>query len=263
MDSNFMPRALIGYTGFVGGNIIRQTNFDRVYNSINIDTMADIGMFDIVVCAAPHSMKWRANKYPEDDLISLKKLFHVLGKIQTRKLILISTIDVYPEARMVDEDTPINLEILSPYSKHRRLLELFVENRFDTLVVRLPGLFGMGLRKNYIYDLLHNQPSFVHQDGIMQFYNLDNIWRDINVALKYGIKYLNIASEPISVKEIAIKAFNIDYKNIISPPPFAYDMHSKHALFWNRAGSYLYGKNVILSELKSFIGKMREIKNSA
>jgi nucleoside-diphosphate-sugar epimerase len=258
-----MQRALIGYTGFVGSNISRQTNFDCMYNSKNIETMANSDTFEIVVCAAPHSMKWRANKYPEEDLISLNKLINVLGTIQTRKLILISTIDVYPEARMVIEDTPIILENLTPYSKHRRLMELFVENRFDALVVRLPGLFGTGLCKNYIYDLLHNQRTFVHQDGIMQYYNLDNIWRDINIALKNNIKIINISSEPTTVKEVAKEAFSVEFDNNLLTPPPVYDMHTKHALFWNRKSVYLYDKKVILSDIRNFVVEMRKIKDSA
>lgn len=45
-----MTSALIGYTGFVGGNLAKQMSFDRVYNSQNI---ADIEgkQFNLVVCA--------------------------------------------------------------------------------------------------------------------------------------------------------------------------------------------------------------------
>jgi len=219
--------------------------------------MQEVAQFEIVVCAAPASVKWRANKYPEEDFASIKLLMDVLETVEAQKFILISTIDVYPVARMVDEDSPIDLEGLAPYSKHRRQLELFVENRFDALVVRLPGLFGSGLRKNIIYDLLHNDQKFVHQDGVLQYYNLDNIWRDLNIALKNDLKVLNIATKPIAVKEIAKAAFGIDLNNDLPPPPPLYDMRTKHALLWNREGVYLYDKGAILDELQNFVARWR------
>jgi len=256
-DIRPLPQALIGHTGFVGGNILRQSRFDCLYNTKNIEKMGEVGRFEIVVCAAPASVKWAANKYPEEDFASIKLLMDVLETIETQKFILISTIDVYPAPRMVDEDFPIDGEGLTPYSKHRRQLELFAENRFGALVVRLPGLFGSGMRKNIIYDLLHNDQKFVHQDGVLQYYNLDNIWRDLSIALKNNLKILNIAPEPTSVKEIAKAAFGIDFDNdLLSPPPL-YDMHTKHALFWNREGVYLYDKGTILDELRNFVARWR------
>lgn len=261
-NSTPLPRALIGYTGFVGGNILRQSRFDCLYNSNNIEMMREVVRFEIVVCAAPAGVKWRANKYPEEDFASVKLLMDVLEKVETQKFILVSTIDVYPEARMVDEDFPIDSEKLAPYSRHRRQLELFVEKRFDALVVRLPGLFGSGLRKNIIYDLLHNDWKLVHQDGVLQYYDLDNIWRDLNVALKNNLKVLNIAPEPAAVKEIAKTVFGIDLRNDLPSPPPLYDMHTKYALFWNRESVYLYDKGTVLDELRNFVARWRMIQGN-
>ena len=65
--------ALIGYSGFVGGNILNQKKFDYLYNSKNI---ADVQMkkFDLVVCAAAPGTKWFADKYPKKDFNSIKIL---------------------------------------------------------------------------------------------------------------------------------------------------------------------------------------------
>ena len=49
--------ALIGNTGFVGGNLLRQQPFDALFNSKNIDDIAGRS-FDLVVCAGVRAEKW-------------------------------------------------------------------------------------------------------------------------------------------------------------------------------------------------------------
>lgn len=155
-----MNSAIIGYTGFVGSNLVRQVDFNSLYNSKNIESI--IGKkFDLLVCSGAPAVKWLANKEPEKDLENIKRLTKCLGKVAAKKVILISTVDVYPLPVEVDEDTEIDLEVLHPYGKHRLELERFVEARFDSLIVRLPGLFGDGLKKNIIYDLLHDTLIFI------------------------------------------------------------------------------------------------------
>ena len=56
--------ALIGYTGFVGSNLLRQRPFDACFNSSNIDQIAGRS-FDLVVCCGARAEKWKANADPE------------------------------------------------------------------------------------------------------------------------------------------------------------------------------------------------------
>ena len=86
-----MRTALIGYTGFVGGNIKSQHEFDDYYNSKNI---ADIEgqEYDLVVSAANRAEMWRINQEPEvdraeiEDFIShIKARLHVAAVIDAKK----------------------------------------------------------------------------------------------------------------------------------------------------------------------------------
>jgi len=142
-----MSSAIIGYTGFVGSNLVRQKEFNSFYNSKNIHSI--IGKsFDLVVCSGAPAVKWLANKEPVKDRDNLQILINCLSQISAKKLILISTVDVYPLPIEVDEDTKIDQDNLHPYGKNRLELENFVKDNFDSLIVRLPGLFGKGLKKN-------------------------------------------------------------------------------------------------------------------
>ncbi|MFI5206247.1 MAG: pyridine nucleotide transhydrogenase, partial [Candidatus Paceibacterales bacterium] len=72
-----MGDALIGYTGFVGSNILAQRPFDLLYNSKNISDIANKN-FNTVVCAGAPGTKWIANKNPEADLANIQNLINNL-----------------------------------------------------------------------------------------------------------------------------------------------------------------------------------------
>jgi len=244
--------ALVGYTGFVGGNILAQNKFRCLYNTKNIEDIRG-KKFDLIICAAAPGTKWIANKEPQKDFFSIKKLMENLEKAKTKKFVLISTIDVYPTVDGVNEDSFIEEKSLLPYGKHRRIIEKFVENHFDSTIIRLPGIFGKGLKKNIIYDLIHGSSEFVHQDGLLQFYYLDHIWKDINKALDNNLKIINFATEPISVKELAKEVFGLDFNNNITSQAPYYDMRTKYGCLWGDNKTYLYSKYEVLEDMKAFV----------
>lgn len=155
--------ALIGYTGFVGQNLTSEIYSYR-YNSKNIDDI--IGkQFETVVCAGVRAEKFLANAYPEVDLRAIEGLIEILRNIECEKFILISTIDIYKNPQGVDENSRVELEDLHAYGFNRHYMEEFVRSCFkDYLIVRLPALFGKGLKKNFIYDMLHKIPSIIMND---------------------------------------------------------------------------------------------------
>ena len=110
---------LIGHTGFVGGTLMRARDWDALYNSANITEIADES-FDLLVCAGVSAVKWLANKDPEADRAGIKRLTDPLSTVRAREVVLISTIDVYPDpARGGDEGTVIDPAVNHPYGRHR------------------------------------------------------------------------------------------------------------------------------------------------
>src|SRR5688500_4653500 len=159
-----MATALIGHTGFIGGVLAHQVRFDACFNSTNIEEITD-KTYDLVVCSGARAEKWRINQDPAADLASLQRLTRCLARMTARFVVLVSTVDVYPHPVGVDESTRIDPAACSPYGAHRLMLEHFIATRFDTLVVRLPGVFGPGLKKNAIYDFLYaNRLDRIHAD---------------------------------------------------------------------------------------------------
>lgn len=154
-----MKHTLVGYTGFVGGNLAASHPFDGLYNSKNIHQ--SFGQNNgLVVYSGMPSEKFLANKDPEADLAVAHTAFQNIQRMRPEKLVLISTVDVYQNPRGVDEDTPAGGDGTGAYGANRCQLETWVREAYPkALIVRLPGLFGRGIKKNFIYDMITITPA--------------------------------------------------------------------------------------------------------
>lgn len=248
-----MNRALIGYTGFIGGNIGRQASFECLFNSKNISKVGN-DIYDLVVCAAAPGEKWKANNNPKEDLASINKLIKNLSKVKANNFVLISTVDVYPNPVNVNEDSKISESKLNPYGKNRLFLEKFIQEKFKNYhIIRLPGLFGLGLKKNIIFDLINsNALDYTHKDSVFQFYDLNNLWKDIQIVLREGVRKINFSTEPVSVAELAKKCFRINFINVTERPAARYDMKTAHSSIFNKKGDYIYSKKDMLKSIQKF-----------
>lgn len=151
-------KALVGYTGFVGGNIDAKADFDKRYNSKNIEEAYGTKP-DLLVYAGLRAEKYLANNEPEKDLARCREAFENIAKIEPKKLVLISTADVYKVPVGVNEDTPVDTEDLHAYGLDRYRLEQWVKDAFpDASIVRLPALYGKGIKKNFVYDFIKRIP---------------------------------------------------------------------------------------------------------
>ncbi len=249
-----MAKAIIGFTGFVGSNIIQQKSFDLKFNSSNIHEIIGTKV-DLLVIAAPSAVKWQANKEPEKDLAMINDLIEVLSKVEAKQVVHISTVDAYKNPVNVNEDTPINPAENHPYGKHRFYFEEFIRSNFaNHLIVRLPGLFGKGLKKNFIFDMLNNNClDMIHKDSEFQFYCLDNIWKDIEIALENSLSLVNFSTEPLSVSEISQKCFKKEFTNTTENPPVFYNMQSKYAKLYGKNANYLYNKEAVINQINDFV----------
>ncbi len=202
--------ALIGYTGFIGSNLISyKKNIDK-FNSKNINKIAN-NRYDIVICAGTSSKRWIANKYPKEDKKKILNLINNLKQIRTKKFILISTCEVFDNSKVSNENTKIFKKGKDYYSKNRILLENFCKKKFKNIhIIRLPIVYGTNFSKNFIFDLLNNnQINKLNGKDIVQIYNVKNLIKDIKYVIKNNIKYLNISSPPVKMKIIANRFFNI------------------------------------------------------
>jgi nucleoside-diphosphate-sugar epimerase len=248
-----MATALIGHTGFVGRTLLRQTAFDEVYNSTNITAIRGRS-YELIVCAGAPAAKWKANQEPKADLANLESLMSSLSEVAAERFVLISTVDVYPTPRAVDEASPVDAAQAEPYGRHRFQLEEFARRRFpQASVVRLPGLFGAGLKKNFVYDLLYgNCLHLTHAESVFQFYDLSRLWADLQVVMRRSLPLVNFAVEPVRARDVAERCFGISFDNITERPPASYDLRTCFAHFFGGEGKYFYSAQETFARIKRF-----------
>lgn len=300
--------ALVGYTGFVGSNIYEHGTFAKVYNSKNIEEAYGLEP-DLLIYAGMRAEKYLANNAPEKDMELVKQAERNIELIRPKKLVLISTIDVLKDPQGKTENDPIETDGLQAYGFDRYMLECWVREHYpDALIIRLPGLFGKNIKKNFIYDYIHripfmlkdakfeelsaNEPllnedyekldngfwrvkllakdqqtelkeafgrlgfsalNFTDSRSVYQFYPLDRLWDDIQIALKNDIKLLHLATEPVSAGEVYKYLTGEEFRNELSGNPVSYDYQTRYSQYFSGEGKYIINKDGVKREIKNFI----------
>jgi nucleoside-diphosphate-sugar epimerase len=253
-----MSNALIGSTGFVGSNLQKAIKFEHLFNSKNVHQITE-NEYDMVICAAPSAVKWKANQNPEADLEMIQGLLDNLKGLKAKKFVHISTVDVYENPKDLDEDFDVSttLDTLHPYGKHRYMIEEFVRQNFDDYLIIRPGtIFGMGMKKNFIFDMTTNNAlDFTHKDSEFQFSYVKLFPQIIEKCFEKGIKLLNINSEPVTPAQIAQKCFDTEFTNDTGNQPPKYNIKSKHAEVFGGKDGYLYSKSQVLDFIDDYLAE--------
>lgn len=152
---------LVGSTGFVGGNLRAKHTFAAVCHSSDI--AAQYGTQpDLCVYAGVPAAMFLANADPEADMEVMRTARENLRKIAPKSLVLISSIAVFADSRGRCEDDAPDTDGLPAYGRNRLQLEQWVREDFnDALIVRLPALYGAGLKKNFLFDLHTITPAML------------------------------------------------------------------------------------------------------
>jgi nucleoside-diphosphate-sugar epimerase len=249
-----MRTALIGYTGFIGSNLARQFAFDENFNSKNIAGIRG-QEFDLLISAGVSAVKWWANKNAEEDRARIDSLLADLAHVRARKVVVLSTVDVYPVSSGVDESFDCHSRPNHAYGVNRLHFEEAIQNRFDnTIIVRIAGVFGPGLKKNVIYDLLHdNCLDMIQPASSFQYYNVSRLWQDLRRLEATGIRLINFVTEPIATSEIINRFFPGKLVGANPVPAAHYDIQTLHSREFGAAPPYLAGAEQVLADLGEFV----------
>ncbi len=318
---------IVGYTGFVGSNIVANHTFDGMFNTKNIEESFG-GNPDLLVYSGVRAEMFLANQNPAADLALMDEAIENIKRIHPKKIVLISSIAVYQNPDNVDEDYEIDETKLTAYGANRLYLERWVQaNIKDHLIVRLPGLYGRNLKKNFIYDFIHYIPpmlneakymeltqrelelagtekikshymkqdngfykcdvmqgnsekekriqselkeifklagfsalNFTDSRGVYQYYNLNNLWNDIQKALNNKIRLLNLAVEPVTAAEVYEYLTGRQFVNELPKEVPHFNYKTKYAKLWKNESNadvieegYIASKEQVLQDINKYV----------
>ena len=188
--------------------------------------------------------KFAADKSPESDLAHIAGALENIRRIQPEKLVLISTVDVIPpQTGDVFEDTDCGAmtDSLAPYGRNRLFLELEAQKLCpDALIIRLPGLFGENLKKNFIYDMINFIPAMLKKPKFDELRAAAPVLEDFYQEKKEEPGFFRLVPDIPGGDRVVLKA--VFEKLGFSALDFT-DSRSKFA-FYNL--KYLYGHIKIL-----------------
>lgn len=197
---------IVGGNGLAGSAIVRHAKKHTFEHEIiqreNKETFFGKSC-DVLIFANGNPLKYKANQDPFFDFkASVESVSEYIHKINYKKFVLISTIDVYDNKSSLEdtsEDMKINSVNLGPYGYDKLLAENYVRHFCkDYLIFRLPGLVGVGLKKNPAYDFIaKDKKTMISSDSELNFINTRLVADSIFQILDEGItnQTFNLASK--------------------------------------------------------------------
>jgi hypothetical protein len=250
-------KLLIGNTGLVGTTILESEHFDYTFNSKNINEFVNIAQDgDELFLTCLPATKWLVNKNLQADLDNINNIINIISQKHYSKITLISTIDVYGDNKLYeDESYDIRVNKLS-YGTNRYLFELMVRDlvKTDSLkIFRLPALFNKHIKKNILFDLINNNNiDQINVNTMFQWYNLDNLSKDIRYfELQYpDTNLFNLFTEPIKTEDI-VKLFDGAINKVDNTKDwFTYDYYTNLSV-----DNYILSRNKVFEQIKTFINE--------
>ena len=241
--------SVIGASGFIGSNFIRKfpeaTQISREF--LNSTEVIEV---ETLVIAAPGARKYEVNQNPEPDRTNILKLLEQIRKnIRPTRVLLFSTVDVYKSSQNSDEDSEIRTDLT--YGGNRGFFEIELQQLFPSLHIRrLPGLFGPGLKKNIIFDLVHSRQDQLLKYSPKSVFQYIHINDGINLATDTVLEehnILNVVTSPIAVSNIIDLPTNGEIESVI------YNVTTKH-----HPQRYFFQGDEVIQSIKKYVSEERE-----
>ena len=186
--------AIVGANGFVGQALCKASkNYDVKVTKV---TRKNYGYYknfnyDILINTAMPSRRFWSSNNPTDDVMeTITKTANLFYEWQYKKFVQVSSISAENQ-----------LDI--PYGAHKRAAEVIVSSDEDALIVRLGALFGDGLSKSALFDLLSDNHMYVDINSEYNYIDISFVsnWIFKNIE-RSGIINLG-AKDTISLLEIS------------------------------------------------------------
>ena len=244
---------VVGGTGFVGSTLARGIEFGASFSSGNIGEFKHVpDGCDLYLCC-PTAQKWLVDKNPVGDLLSAMSIVETLRSRRFRAVYLFSTIDVYCESPVGSDEDVVPTFRRIGYGHNRRAFEMACMGSLECqrfMSFRLPALFGAGLKKNVIYDIMNgHRLEHLNSNSSYQWYDMGDLLGDVRKCEQIhqgGV--FNLFNEPVETSELCLKVFGKEFG--ASGGRIFYDHRTKFC-----RGGYMRSREEVLEKLRRFVSE--------
>lgn len=251
-----MKRALIGYTGFVGASLLAAGGFSHGFNRADAEEARGIRFDEVVVAAMPCLA---AHPDDADDAQAVAALAALLEGLTAQRCVLLSSAELFEGPGRFDETAAPAPS--RPAGLRRLQLEQRVVAHFPaSTLVRLPGLFGEGLKANALADLLAGRAEAIDPAAQGQWYPLRRLPADLARISGAGLALTHLAPAPIAFSEILARHFpglaatDLAATGRAAPTP---ELTTRHAALFGGEGDYTMSTSQALAALGDFLKQRR------
>lgn len=245
-----MEEAILGASGFVGSNYLKLNPKTKVVRRNELNSNHRRISCQNLIIAAPSANKWSANLNPQKDRLEIESLLQsIKEKFLAERVLLFSTIDVYGNPNNVSEsetEFPLNA-----YGENRLLFAQRLSETFQTTTIRLSGLYGPGLKKNLLHDILRKRTEFICNINPNSTFQWTHVLDALKLSRKFfddNIEKVNIVAEPVKVSELEINTW--PWQDLLSESQIL----SEYNVTTNYdATGYFYDKSSVLNSIYDWI----------
>ena len=100
--------------------------------------------------------------------------------------------------------------------------------------------------------------QFHNPETTYQYYNMNRLWSDIEIALRAGLRHVHLVSEPLEAARIHRRLTGREMPQTGARLHHE-DMRTRHAEIWGKQGPYLEEADTVLDQLAAFYASERVV----
>lgn len=209
--------AVFGANGFVGKSIYRALVATGKYQVIPVtrETYSEHAgkFYNIVINSAMPGARFWAKKNPDKDFVeTVQKTANLLYDCAFDKFVQISTVSVRHQPDTI-------------YGRHKLAAETLC-NHGNNLIIRLSSMFGEGLKKGVLIDMLNGQNVFIARESRYPFCGINFVGEyiashlDLSGIVEVGsFNTLSMAEIADYLKTTSEFEGEVEMHEIMSPDP--------------------------------------------
>ncbi|MDO3426250.1 MULTISPECIES: NAD-dependent epimerase/dehydratase family protein [Chryseobacterium] len=237
-----MKILIFGATGFIGKNLVNffSVNSEVDTAKINEDEtvlLKKIEQADIIINAAGVSRSDSENDFFMYNIYYAQKLFLLVNKFENKMFIYFSSIHYYVET----------IYGISKRYNEFLLTKLGFEKKNYFLCLRIPSIFGPGMKPNYVsvvatfcHNVIHGKESkIIDGDKVLQLLFIDDLVKNISNKIvnrkENGFDLVNYFPETVEISVIklfeSINKIESDFDKIITTNNFSNNLSLTYNYF--------------------------------